>query len=728
MAGTDTPVPIQQSPTEASSVTLLAYDYADPLMQAAIRRVTFRFGIGPGLLSLRIALHAIDPVNEVCGAEPLAHPYLSEIWDPRPWNLVCLYGQFGECSPSFVAWDQLILIPTHEIEDYRRVVDRSGGTMRDCHHPTRQERRPGAGFSLEVPMKSKLLLLSLLFLLSSVTLTSTVRALQAPAAPMTVAFGPKQYIRAAGRPETFTETFQYHGTSPCQIVVVNGNADGTQRISSASISLNGQQIVGPRDFNQQVGGIVKAVVLADQNQLSTTLRSKPGSFLTVSVECLAGTPPPSGGTPVPSGGTPPPSGGTPPPSGGTPPPSGGTPPPSGGTPPPSGGTVPPGSCLGSSSLSALVVGNNVTAYVPKGRWSTDTSDVSVVNVEGSSIAPTRIPTAPDAINSCASNPITGQTVCTANNNHVYILQGTALDSSVSPNPLASAGTGIIVFSGGSCTNCGVMMDSIHNKAALALSVSGVPGFQFLDLGPSPTFEPPFMSPSGMISEDPLLDPINNLLLSATEANNYEIVDVATSTSPAFFENPIPGPGEADSSSQDCSTRIALAPYEDSSPSAVYLADLTQATFAPGSPAGTWTVPATAEQVQILTNSFLASGANGSSVAQGTHTGVITGEFGGNVLTAIALPTTSGSGTPTITNWMSCAISPTFDNSLDPHAITAYQSPNTGDAIALVAGNNQTILAVVDLTLMLSLAETAPGSHLCASGTLPSTVVSFVTVP
>jgi len=339
----------------------------------------------------------------------------------------------------------------------------------------------------------------------------------------------------------------------------------------------------------------------------------------------------------------------------------------------------------------------------------------------------RIPTAPDAINSCASNPITGQTVCTANNNHVYILQGTALDSSVSPNPLESGGTGAIQFSGGSCTNCGVMMDAIHNKAALALSVSGAPGFQFLDLGPSPTFEPPFASPSGRISEDPLLDPINNLLLSATEANNYEIVDVGTSTSPAFFENPIPGPGEADSSSQDCSTRIALAPYEDSSPSAVYLADLTQATFSPGSP-GTWTVPATAEQVQILTNSFLNSGANGSSVAQGTHTGVITGEFGGNTLTAIALPTTSGSGTPTITNWMSCAISPTFDNSLDPHAITAYQSPNTGDAIALVSGNDQSILAVVDLTLMLSLAETTPGSHLCASGILPSTVVSFVTVP
>ena len=112
----------------------------------------------------------------------------------------------------------------------------------------------------------------------------------------------------------------------------------------------------------------------------------------------------------------------------------------------------------------------------------------------------------------------------------------------------------------------------------------------------------------------------------------------------------------------------------------------------------------------------------------THTGVITGEFGGNALTAIALPTTSGSGTPTITNWMTCGISMTFDNSLDPHAITAYQSPNTGDAIALVSGNDQSLLAVVDLTLMLSLPETAPGSHLCASVTLPSTVVTFVTVP
>jgi len=87
--------PVSFGTTNIAGPTLLAYDYADPLMQGAIRRVTFRVGIGPGLLTLRIALHAIDPVNEVCGAETLAHPYLEEIWDPRLGNLVCCMGNSG---------------------------------------------------------------------------------------------------------------------------------------------------------------------------------------------------------------------------------------------------------------------------------------------------------------------------------------------------------------------------------------------------------------------------------------------------------------------------------------------------------------------------------------------------------------------------------------------------------------------------------------------------------
>src|SRR6202035_2652982 len=48
---------------------------------------------------------------------------------------------------------------------------------------------------------------------------------------------------------------------------------------------------------------------------------------------------------------------------------------------------PAGSCEPSSSLSVLVQGANVTSYVPKGAWDGSSTDVSVVNVEGSSITP-----------------------------------------------------------------------------------------------------------------------------------------------------------------------------------------------------------------------------------------------------------------------------------------------------------------------------------------------------
>jgi hypothetical protein len=106
---------------------------------------------------------------------------------------------------------------------------------------------------------------------------------------VSVAFGPKVYTREAGPPNTFTDSFSHCGSGQqCQIVVMNGNADGDDRISSASISLNGVQIIGPSDFNQNVDRIVKPVVLKDNNELTIRLASKPGSFLTVEVECASG--------------------------------------------------------------------------------------------------------------------------------------------------------------------------------------------------------------------------------------------------------------------------------------------------------------------------------------------------------------------------------------------------------------------------------------------------------
>ncbi len=387
-----------------------------------------------------------------------------------------------------------------------------------------------------------------------------------------------------------------------------------------------------------------------------------------------------------------------------------------------------GSCEGSGSISALVSGKNVTAYVPKGNWGSGATGIDVVNVEGTSIKNTTIKTGSDVINSCASNSVTGLTVCTANNTDVYVLKGTALDPSVSPNPLTDGGSGTITFSGGTATTTGVSMDATDNKALIALSVGSVGGFQFLDLATG-KFEPAFTTkdPGRQISEDPLIDPVHHLILSAAEDDNYELVNVSTSTSPKFFEHPVPPiSGALDSSAEDCSTGIIFAPAEGSSPTQIDIADITHAKFTSGNP-GSWTAP---EQVQTLTGSTLNAGGSGSAVAQGTHTGVVSGEFGGDALTALALPTTSSAGTPAVGNWVSCQTGPDpsgnpFSMGDDPHTLAAYQSPNGGHAIALLVNEGATEMARVDLTDMLGLPATG---KVCKSTTIPSSAEKFIPLP
>ncbi|MBI5490446.1 MAG: S8 family serine peptidase [Deltaproteobacteria bacterium] len=112
------------------------------------------------------------------------------------------------------------------------------------------------------------------------------RACPAGAAPITV-FGPEIFTRAAGTPTR--ELREFMASRPgatYTIMIYNGEADGRsagdrQRISSATIEVNGSTVVGPDRFSMDVRYICHPIdgVAPGRNELAIELRSRPGSFL-----------------------------------------------------------------------------------------------------------------------------------------------------------------------------------------------------------------------------------------------------------------------------------------------------------------------------------------------------------------------------------------------------------------------------------------------------------------
>jgi len=117
----------------------------------------------------------------------------------------------------------------------------------------------------------------------------------------TTLFGPKQYVRNASTPLLQTDTFSVPSAiaTPFQLRIVNGEANGAKRISSAWIKVNGVQVAGPADFGQKVASIERTVELGPNNTLEVRLASGPDGFLTITVLGTRVLPAPTALTPNP---------------------------------------------------------------------------------------------------------------------------------------------------------------------------------------------------------------------------------------------------------------------------------------------------------------------------------------------------------------------------------------------------------------------------------------------
>lgn len=91
----------------------------------------------------------------------------------------------------------------------------------------------------------------------------------------TPCFGPRHYVRTQGEPDVFTDSIA-SCSGAATIQVTNGNADGTLRISSATVTVDGDTLFGQRDLNQNVDTLTAEIQLVSESSLQVELYSGGG--------------------------------------------------------------------------------------------------------------------------------------------------------------------------------------------------------------------------------------------------------------------------------------------------------------------------------------------------------------------------------------------------------------------------------------------------------------------
>lgn len=98
-------------------------------------------------------------------------------------------------------------------------------------------------------------------------------------------YGPERFTRGTGAPEDFVRQIATaHFEAPFVLHVRSGDATGANRVSSATVRLDGNTVLGPSAFSQQQGKWSMPVTLGATAVLSVALASAPGSYVEIWIE------------------------------------------------------------------------------------------------------------------------------------------------------------------------------------------------------------------------------------------------------------------------------------------------------------------------------------------------------------------------------------------------------------------------------------------------------------
>jgi hypothetical protein len=104
-----------------------------------------------------------------------------------------------------------------------------------------------------------------------------------------VVFGPKIFVRPGDQPVVQTESFRTcELEAKHRLVVENGERDGSERVASATVLVNGVKVVDAGELGRKVARVEKTVTLHSANLLQVRLESGPPGKVTVRLECRSG--------------------------------------------------------------------------------------------------------------------------------------------------------------------------------------------------------------------------------------------------------------------------------------------------------------------------------------------------------------------------------------------------------------------------------------------------------
>ena len=408
----------------------------------------------------------------------------------------------------------------------------------------------------------------------------------------------------------------------------------------------------------------------------------------------------------------------------------------------------------------LVSGTDVSLYVPYASDNSLKTGTALKVIESASTAPKTVVLNTGFSNSCAPSPATSIAMCSGLFGSSYIIRPPS-------NKVGGFKTGVtqrIHFTGGDCADCGVAIDDTLGLAIISTSQG------YLPVALSPFKLQPIISTNGeAISGGFGYDPVNHRILSPnyqilnlkhfqSGTPHYQIIDMSDGTAFDLADNneffnsagtcttntggTTQRDALPDSGAYDIETGIAYGTFRSPSDCVganavedIALFDLTQATFDSGN--GTWAT--SGKQVQTLSEmTNLSNGITGIAIVPGASLAIVADRseatIGGAGFGALSLPTTSGSGIPSIQDWVQAnmpndPLGKAWTMPFMPNGVTAYASPNSGKGMGVIVNRTRTFAAVVDIAALLAAPRQAGTEHTVSGSEdlVGSGIVRFVDI-